>query len=96
MIHITPPEEDIMVIKSTFLPQIQKGKKGFISPEEKDIEKVILENCDFMKEIHAEKNLLFKEVIPYAVVYNSRLKKVLIYQEIDEKNPWALSARIVL
>jgi predicted NUDIX family phosphoesterase len=49
-----------------------------------------------MEQVHAEKNPLYKEVIPYAVVYNSLLKKVLIYEEISEQIPKNYFARMIL
>lgn len=95
MAHSEAPVEDIMVIKTRFLPDIQSGGKGFV-PADFTLETFLLENCDFMKVVYAERNPSYKEVIPYAVIYNSHLKKILVYQERDEKVPENLFARIVL
>ncbi len=96
MVHTNVPSEDIMVIKTRLLSDIQWWWRGFLPVSEKNSEKCILEGCDFMEQVHAEKNPLYKEVIPYAVIYNSLLKKVLIYEEISEQIPKNYFARMIL
>ncbi len=95
MAHTDAPNEDLMVIKSHLLHNLRSVGKGFI-PADLNLEWEILKNCDFMKVVYAEKNPSFKEVIPYAVIYNSHLKKIIVYQEMDKKIPQNFFARIAL
>lgn len=93
---MSPPKEDIMVVWIWLLSNIKKEKRGFIPVFAAQTEKFLLENSDFMAVIHAEKNSLYREIIPYVVIYNNHSRRILVYEEIEVKNSKDFPIRLIL
>lgn len=61
--------------------------QGFRRMSEIDYESRIRQNATFIKRREAETNPRFKQLIPYAIIYNPSTKKIFAYQRaVDPKN----------
>ncbi len=79
---------EIMVVNRDVLFE-KRYFEGFMEPNEFDYESVILNNYEWMEQGSAERNPAFKQPIGYAVLSNTSLNKIFLYQRSSDDKHYA-------
>lgn len=97
MVHMElSPTDSILVLKSKLIDGIGEWWEKFFPSTELDIENLVLEKSDFMQLAYAEKNTNYREIVLYPVIYKSKTKEILVYEEMSENISSDILARIIL
>jgi predicted NUDIX family phosphoesterase len=86
-------DKEILIVKRKIL-FLGKYFNGFLSKNKFNYKKIILKNYEFMKRGLAEKNLNYKQPIPYFIIINDQKKLFFAYQRSSSHNEPRLKDKV--